>query len=230
MDFFFYKEFELDTSWLHERVELGIPDSFKVQTLIKSYNKDFYLFFFFLILTHGNFGVYWVLPTYLGRKFVFNIFSYGKEERLKLIARGMLNWAQGVLSDRHCSASSDWRSNPGSCHLWLLWRCKCQTIPVCLGGDVPLSTQTLGRRDETDPLGWVGHPPAKWDICAPDPLSVSWPNSRRAIVYHPLVGCSRCTWPQHRILPRTPRQGYLVWFQLSRGDMGSHSKTCYLYR
>lgn len=39
-----------------------------------------------------------------------------------------------------------------------------------LGGDVPLSNQTLGRRDrQADPLGWLGHLPAKQHICAPVP-------------------------------------------------------------
>lgn len=154
---------------------------------------------------------------------MFNIFPYGKEERLQLIARGMLSCARGGLSDKHCSANSDWSSYPGSCHLWFLWRSKCQTIPVCLGGDVPLFNQTLGRRDkETDPLGWVGYLPAKWDICAPAPFKCFMAKQQKSYSSPPAV--------QHRILLRTPRQGYLVWFQSSRGDLGSHSKIYYLYR
>lgn len=172
-----------------------------------------------------------MLPTYPGRKFTFNIFPYGKEERLQLIARGMLSCAWGGAEWQALLCQLRLKQYPGSCHLWFLWRSKCQTIPVCLGGDVPLFNQPLGRRDkETDPLGWVGHLPAKWDICAPAPFKCFMAKQQKSYSSPPSVGCSCCSWPQHCILLRTPRQGYFVWFQSSREDPGSHSKTYYLYR
>lgn len=220
-------EFELDKSWLRERVEPGIPDSFKVQTLIKSFNKDLFLF-------NSDLWKFWDLLSVANiswEKIHFQHFSLWQRRE------AAINCTRDA---QLCSGGAEWQAllcqlrlkqYPGSCHLWFLWRSKCQTIPVCLGGDVPLFNQTLGRRDkETDPLGWVGHLPAKWDICAPAPFKCFMAKQLKSYSSPPSVGCSCCSWPQHRILLRTSRQGYLVWFQSSREDPGSHSKTYYLYR
>lgn len=97
-------EFELDKSWLRERVEPGIPDSFKVQTLIKSFNKDLFLF-------NSDLWKFWDLLSVANiswEKIHFQHFSlWQRREAAINCTRDAQLCLGGGLSDKHCSANSD---------------------------------------------------------------------------------------------------------------------------